>query len=182
MAQIQDLPAPQPCDRRFLKEWLARPKGGANFLDGVEAEPWEEKNTADLITISPRSQRDIIATFIGNKFVPTYHRYIGQRIHSSSGGDLGPLWEYKNKSFVIFVNVMCLVLSSIIPTLSIFLLYYIQRMFTRLVILAMMNFVFSMVMMVIVGGRRADVYAASTAFAAVQVVFVGGINGMVNSR
>ena len=76
---------------------------------------------------------------------------------------------------------MCLVLSSIIPTLSIFLLYYIQRMLTRLVIIAVMSFIFSMIMMVIVGGRRADVYAASTAFAAVQVVFVGGINGVANS-
>jgi len=39
-----------------------------------------------------------------------------------------------------------------------------------------MNFLFSFVMAIGIRARRVDVFAASTGFAAVQVVFIGGVS------
>jgi hypothetical protein len=49
-------------------------------------------------------------------------------------------------------------------------------MIARLGVITAMSFLFSFIMTAIVRGRRADVFAATTAFAAVQVVFIGGVN------
>jgi hypothetical protein len=46
-------------------------------------------------------------------------------------------------------------------------------MIARLGVITAMSFVFAVIMTFIVQGRRVDVFAATTAFAAVQVVFLG---------
>jgi hypothetical protein len=51
-------------------------------------------------------------------------------------------------------------------------------MVARLGVITAMSFIFSVVMTFIVQGRRVEVFAATTAFAAVQVVFLGGPNSV----
>jgi hypothetical protein len=71
-----------------------------------------------------------------------------------------------------------MILSSLIPTVSIYALYFLESLIMRLAVITAMSFIFSFVMTVVIQGRRADVFAATTAFAAVQVVFLGGFNVM----
>jgi hypothetical protein len=84
-------------------------------------------------------------------------------------------WEYSNESFVTIGNAICMILSSVIPTVSIFALYFVQSMIARLLVITAMSCLFSLIMTVIVQGKPVEVFAATTAFAAVQVVFVGGV-------
>jgi hypothetical protein len=86
------------------------------------------------------------------------------------------LWEYKRTVFVLLADASCAILSSAIPIISICLLYYIQGVFKKLVVVAIMNFLFSFVMAIGIRARRVEVFAASTGFAAVQVVFIGGVS------
>ena len=69
-----------------------------------------------------------------------------------------------------------MLLASLLPVLSIFVLYYLERMLWRLVAITFFSLIFSVVMTFVVQGRRYDSFAATTAFAAVQVGFVGGID------
>ena len=57
-----------------------------------------------------------------------------------------------------------------------FVLCLLKSMLARLSVITAMSFAFAVVMTFIVQGRRVEVFAATTAFAAVQVVFLGGPN------
>jgi hypothetical protein len=108
-----------------------------------------------------------------------YHRYIGHRFHKKVGDhDLGDLWHYKDGTFVFLGNVACILLSSLLPSACIFSLFYAHRMLIRLILITCFTFVFSIVMTFVVQARRQDIFTAALALAAVQVVFVGSVNGI----
>jgi hypothetical protein len=119
---------------------------------------------------------------LSDKILPCYHQYIGRRRQrrsaNSDNDDLDTIWEYKREVFVALGNMTCMVLSSVIPATSIFALHFVKSVVARLAVITAMSFIFSFVMMVVVRGRRVEVFAATTAFAAVQVVFVDRVNGV----
>src|SRR5271170_5963236 len=172
--QILMLSSPRNSELSFLRDWLDSESGGNCFLKGIESKPYDEDHVGDLITLSPTAEKDPFAEFLSDTIVPLFHRRIGHRKKATDNG-LGPLWEYKSHHFERFADVMCAVLSSMIPIISISLLCYVQEMVHKLIIVTTLNFFFSFIMAVFVRGRRIDVFAASTAFAAMQVVFIGGV-------
>lgn len=176
--QIHSLAKPVDCDIGFLREWLERPEGADYSIKGVEAEPWKLCCAADLVTLSKLDGKDEFARSLSDKILPWYHQYLGGRRkrRQTSDNDLDDIWEYKHEIFVTLGNMTCMMLSSAIPTTSIFALHFVKSMVARLAVITVMSFIFSFVMMVVVRGRRVEVFAATTAFAAVQVVFVDKVN------
>lgn len=183
-ANVHRLAEPLECDLNFLREWLELPHGGDFFLKGLEAEPWEPHCGADLVALWGRQEeRDQFAQYLSDKIVPWYHHHIGHRNKKPiAAEDWDRVWEYRSEIFVVLGNIICMILSALVPTASILSLYFVKSMIARLAIVAGMSFLFSFVMTVIVQGRRVDVFAATTAFAAVQVVFVGSANFMSNNQ
>jgi hypothetical protein len=177
-AKVYRLAQPLKSDVAFLREWLEMPHGGDFFLKGLEAEPWKPHCEGDLVALSVRpEQRDLFAQYLSDRIVPWYHRYIGHRTQSPvSAQDWGGVWEYKSELFVVLGNIVCMILSALVPSASIICLYFVSSMIARLAVVSGMSFLFSFMMTVIVQGRRVEVFAATTAFAAVQVVFVGSAN------
>jgi hypothetical protein len=175
MARIFELDRADESARSFLTRWLGDEQGGDHFLAeaGIEASVWDEEHKDDLVALCKR--HDAFANWLGDAIRPSYHRHFGQRSKKPvPKQQLGPIWHYKDDTFIFVGNVICMLLSSLLPTSSIFVLYYIDSMLTRLLIITVFSFLFSLLMTFVVGGRRYDVFAATTAFAAVQVVFVGG--------
>jgi hypothetical protein len=115
---------------------------------------------------------------LSDKILPWYHRYLGGRKKKPANfdNDLDNIWEYKQEVFVGLANLICMVLSSLIPTTCIFALHFVKSMVARLAVITAMSFAFSFVMMFVVRGRRVEIFAATTAFAAVQVVFVDKVS------
>jgi hypothetical protein len=179
-SQVQSLAIPVDGDVDFLREWLERREGAHYSIKGVEAEPWMLPNASDLVTLSKLKGGDEFAQSLSDRILPWYHHYFGgrQKRRRSSDNDLDDIWEYKQELFVALGNMICMVLSSAIPTTSIFALHFVKSTGARLAVITAMSFIFSFVMMVIVRGRRVEVFAATTAFAAVQVVFVDKFNFM----
>jgi hypothetical protein len=177
-AQIKSLPKPLTSEYEYLTEWFKRPLGGNNFLKGVEADAWRPEHLADLAVVSHSSKdRDRFAQFMSDCILPWFHNTIGQKLRNpvpeSKAYDT---WEYKPSAFVLLGNVICMVLSALVPSTSIFVLFFITSMIARMGIITAMSLIFAVVMTFIVQGRRVDVFAATTAFAAVQVVFLGSQN------
>jgi hypothetical protein len=173
-----EIPKPQISDLNLLRFWLEWDKGGKCFLKGIESDPYDTTvvdHTDDLVTLSPDNNRDSLTQFLCEQFVPWYHRCFGQRSQPISDLERGELWEFKQEKLNGLGDIVCAFFSCAIPVVSIFLLYYIHNMFFRLIVATIMNFLFSFFMVVILQGGRVEVFAASTAFAAVQVVFIGGI-------
>ncbi|KAI0617669.1 hypothetical protein TUN199_10331 [Pyrenophora tritici-repentis] len=65
------------------------------------------------------------------------------------------------------------ILASLIPIASIVVLCFVSSMPARLGTIAGFNVLVSICLMAFAGAKRAEVFAISAAFAAVQVVFVG---------
>lgn len=176
-AQINGLAKPRDCDYQYLAEWLRRPTGGDGFLKSVEAQAWKEPHQFDLVLSALQSKEtDRFAQFMSDKITPCYHRLIGQRLHKQvSDEHMLETWEYKQGRFVFLCDLICMLLASAVPTISIFVLYFQRNTIRRvLTTVTVMSFIVSAIMTFIVQARRVDVFAATMAFAAVQVVFLGG--------
>jgi len=177
-AQIKALAKPQAWAYEYLKEWFARAFEGNNFLRGDEADAWTREHMNDLIVLSRSSKEsDQFAQFMSDGILRLFHHRIGQKLKDPiPESKIHDTWEYKQQTFVFLGNVLCMFLSALVPSISMFVLCLLKSMLARLSVITAMSFAFAVVMTFIVQGRRVEVFAATTAFAAVQVVFLGGPN------
>ena len=159
-----------------VTKWLSRPEGGDNFLNVLEVGPWTPQQADDMVTLQPDDQTDKFGQRLGDTFAKPYHALVGSHQHPSKDDRFGPVWPYNPAAFSFAGNVICMFLSFAIPTASIFALYYVHSMLARLIMVAVFILIFACAMMFAVGSRRGEVFAATAAFAAIQVVFVGGVN------
>ena len=176
MDKILQLEDARASNVKFLTDWLAR-KAGANFFlsaAGIESEVWDSQNLSDLVALGKRHDR--FSRWLGDHLIPFYHRHVGHRTkRRSDTASVGPIWHYKSEGFSLLGNVICMLLSSILPISSTFVLYYLKNMIMRLITITVFSFSLSVIMTFVVQARRQDVFAATAAFLAVQVVFVGGV-------
>ena len=159
----------------LLQQWYDEEKGGQNFLRGVEAAVFrDEQLRGDLLSVNKKPGRDDpIAVFIADRVVPVYDRLMGWRVHRSmTAPAIQNVREYHMRVMVVLGNILCMMLSAILPALAILILYNVKSMISRLVTITLMSLVFSLVLTVI-ASRKADIFMSTTAFAAVLVVFVG---------
>ena len=164
----------------LLQRWYDEESGGDNFLRGIEAAVFrDERCREDLLIVSKRQGReDPVATFVADKLLPVYDRLIGHRFHRSmSAATFHDVREYHMRGMVLLGNVICMLLSAVLPALAILVLFNVKSMMSRLVAIILMSLVFSLVMTVI-AQRKADIFMSTTAFAAVLVVFVGSSDVM----
>jgi hypothetical protein len=87
---------------------------------------------------------------------------------------------YSGKRVARITSFMVLGLSSILPLVAILALNAVQNLSKRLGIIAAFTIVFSTCLGLLTNARRVEVFAASAAYAAIQVVFIAG-NGSGNS-
>jgi hypothetical protein len=177
------LPKPDHVDIEFLRRWLSSPRGGDNFLldNAAEGTAWAEDQSDDLVALKRNPDR--FAAWFANNVMPTYHRGIGHRIHTKvDDAVLGPRFWFDERHFAMLGNAICTIVSSVLPSFSIVLLYYVQDMRVRLMLIVALSTIFSLITGLVAPGRRYEVFAATTAFAAVQVVFVGGVNFVVSTQ
>ena len=88
------------------------------------------------------------------------------------------MWEYKMERVKKVGTGICMLLSALVPAVSIFTLYFLRSTVARLAAITAMSFVFSLLMTFVIRASRGETFAATTAFAAVQVVFLGGTSGV----
>lgn len=71
-SRVQKLPDPGSRDLHTLQEWLDRPEGGDFFLQGREADTWNDED--DVLTLSRRqADRDSITGMVNDLIIPWYH-------------------------------------------------------------------------------------------------------------
>jgi hypothetical protein len=187
--QICSLPKANPGDLKFLRDWLDHDEGGHFFLQGREALTWDHSFTQDVVSVSGVStNRDALAHWISDHFVPWYHRRFGHRIkvryrqpratlatwkHCSfrsdrlqkpqSDADGNRLWVYSSSTITFTVNTISTILAPLLPFISIFVLYAIPDPMTRLYAIMAFTTIFSIVLTVIARPSRTENFAATTA-------------------
>jgi hypothetical protein len=80
-----------------------------------------------------------------------------------SDGEWNTIWEYDDRLFAAIGSGICTVLSSLLPTASIFVLYFIKSSIAKLTAIMGFTALFSLTLALLVGAKRADNFAATAA-------------------
>ena len=86
------------------------------------------------------------------------------------------LYHYRSRKVRTALDILGAALSSIIPMVSIIVLVFVTGLLTRLGLVCLFTFLFSICLSGATNARRIEVFGATAAFASVQVVFVGTTN------
>ncbi len=162
----------------FLRRWLRGPGRGDDFLEGYEADTWAAGREGDLVGLYDEQPDDILAGAL-SKLGSIWHRFVGYRSRPTTDIEdgVGRIWKYEHRHFVLLGNLICVVVSTAVPTASTLILFYVDDMVRRLQLMAVFVLVLAFVMMFMLHCQRVEVILATASFAAVQVVFLQGVNG-----
>ena len=143
-----------------------------------EGKAWNEDMTNDLVGLSARkSEGDIFTSWITDKLVPIYHKWIGYRLKEND--EQTGLYDYKDTRFNGAVDTISIVLSSLLPPASIFALYYVHRTPVRLGLIMVFSALLAGCLAVFTNAKRVEIFAITVALASVQVVFIGTNNSSI---
>lgn len=131
--------------------------------------------------LSTTALHDRLDTWLLDVVNPVYHRLVGHRKQHVQDLEsaLGRIWNYDVKGLQYLGDLVCIAFSSIVPVASIQGLYWIPTTIGRLYMITGFIIVFSIILMFVAGCRRFEVFGGTSAFAAVLVVFLQGLDGTV---
>lgn len=151
-------------------------RGDRAFPRDLENTIWAEGNEEDLTSLTGRYQSlDPFSKWVDSQLLRWYHNKIGYRLCdpiSLAESVTIPIAHYGDSKQAAAVNAISTILSSLLPVIAIFALYFIQHPLARMGAILAFSLLFSIGITVITNARRVDCFAATAAFAAVQVVFV----------
>ncbi|KAB8293947.1 hypothetical protein EYC80_009419 [Monilinia laxa] len=93
--------------------------------------------------------------------------------------DGSQIFLYEDTRIVRAVNVLSIVFASMLPITSILVLYFVSNTINRLVIAVVFEGLFAFALAMTTRASRGEIFAATSAFAAVQVVFMTGSDGYI---
>ncbi|CAI6333416.1 unnamed protein product [Periconia digitata] len=173
-AHILGYPKPSHIDLEYLQSFLH--ENLKLTLCGPDATIWgsslgKTNYSPDLITLCPRRKEDPFSNFAADKtihflFKCGLHRFMKPSpIHGVVG--------YEDTLIFKITYWITSIVASMIPILSIVVLYTVHSLKARLGIIAGFNVLLSICLIGFTNAKRSEIFAVTAAFAAVQVVFVG---------
>ncbi|KAG7008159.1 hypothetical protein G7Y79_00007g022840 [Physcia stellaris] len=178
-SQLLQLPKPPKQQVEILRSWLEHPNEGKSFLRRVDNDIWKEPNEGDLIALATDAcQEDAFTRWVANRPLTVFHRYvqyIGERVYpkSQSGDEEAGFTRYSDIKLARLSGGLGTGLGSALTMTSVIVLNYISSKLARLLVIAVFLFLFSLFLSVFTRSRKIEIFAATCAFASVQVVFVG---------
>ncbi|KAF2807039.1 uncharacterized protein BDZ99DRAFT_538101 [Mytilinidion resinicola] len=178
---LAKLQTPSKSALRTVQDWLARPTDGNYSLIGRDCRIWGYRFTTtdqarDLI--NPLANReDRFSAHLLSYLLPTSKT-------STASQSLPFLRESALEAQLQRCSVICritaivtAVIASLLPVVSVVILYSLSSMKARLGVMAGFDTLFAFLLAGCATVRRGEVFAATAAFAAVQVVFIGTSGG-----
>lgn len=162
VAQITAVSRPSEHNLNLLRDWLQRPDHGNSFLRGIESKTWDvEKGCADFIAMAPQpTEQDPFSKAL-YRIIPGFiHEHLGFRLKKP---DQHNIFEYGDSGLNRFARSMTTVLSALLPTLSIFVLYYVRNVPARLGLILAFTTIFAVALQLVSRARPAEVFAATAA-------------------
>ncbi|KAI2618784.1 hypothetical protein GGR54DRAFT_142558 [Hypoxylon sp. NC1633] len=170
---VSKLDGPNSNDLEFLRSWLERPSMGFFPIRGLDFKAWEQRLENDLVAIKPRVPPDPLSKWIMNTIFPLYHRVFGIRFQTPYSNEVGDgLYTYEESLLRSIVNVITTVVAALLPLLSIIVLFIADSDRIKLALVVVFSACFALMLALMTNARRIEVFAATAAFAAVNVVFL----------
>lgn len=172
-SKILAMEPPNKMDLDYVQNFIADANlmGLENPFLGVDQNLWgspecPNEHAEDIISPYPYRQKDIFSRMVKKKFFD----YGLDRVWQSS--KIGNLEFWDDKLLDRLTFMVSTVLASILPIVSIIILYYVESIGIRFGIMAVFNVLISMCLGLFTHARRSEIFAVTAAFSAIQVVFV----------
>ncbi|MCJ1371280.1 hypothetical protein MMC20_002495 [Loxospora ochrophaea] len=186
--------APRPSDLNQLRAWLTNVFHGASALRGPGADVWfaqanGEIKREDFISIWPRKNASDSFTMLLFKLMDWWTSVLPNTPHfglkKQTFPGRVPSWLPSSSQaqdfeiystvavMVRFADTIATVMCCLIITVPIIILNYIHNSNFRLLVILLSTLLFSFLLASSSDAARKDIFAATAAFTAVQVVFVG---------
>ncbi|TVY81624.1 hypothetical protein LSUE1_G004823 [Lachnellula suecica] len=161
-------------DLAFLNRWMQRTDMGNVYFHGEDRSTWSnEEWRHDLVSLGVLGADDIFFRWISQilgKIKPTIQTNVQEpRQDEHLAGTL----VYGEATILHLTRAVATILACVLPVASIALLYTVQSMSKRIGIIAVFTAMFSFTLVLTITAGMADIFAATAAYAAVQVVFIG---------
>lgn len=181
--------SPEPSDISYLQYWLQHPKGGANALRGPGSMTWSPIEDGgrcldELVCLSPpRTAERTVAQSVLDALWPIIRRLPKGVILKR---EFGPKDESGKSAFTSMGNIRMFrniadQISSFVATTLILLpvitLHFVKSANMRLIVIVVFSLAFQGLVVLATEARRSEVFAATAAFVAIQVVYVGSALG-----
>jgi hypothetical protein len=124
--------------------------------------PWLPSEVSDLVALSSQDF-DWITRWTAETLVPCLYQYRVLKKKPISGQEELGLVEWDDASYQQTARGLSVVVSSLIPSLAIVVLYFIHNLIARILTAMGLSFVFSAALTVSTSARPAEIFAASAA-------------------
>ncbi|KAF3770485.1 hypothetical protein M406DRAFT_325929 [Cryphonectria parasitica EP155] len=172
-ATLSKLEVPDETDVEFFKKWLGHVNGGNCPLRGLDGDAWKNSPSWDLVAVNPQKPGDTISRWVKDSLFPLFHRYIGEKYKTPEAPEFGKGFYYYEESCIFrATNILTTVMASLLPLVSITVLFAIESNTVKLGVVMLFSACFSLALALMTTARRIEVFAATAAFAAVNVVFL----------
>lgn len=176
VGQLSKFQKPSSTHLRKLQEWLRDPKGGNTFLRNAEAYTWAQADQKEFLTFQiPRLDQDVFTRWLTRLPVTAYHRIWGEKHNHSRRivDEETGLTEYQEGPIDRIAKAVLTILASTLPMVAILGLYFQKDLLLRIYTAIGITAAFATVLAVFTQARRIEIFAATAALAAVEVVFIG---------
>ncbi|RYP61452.1 hypothetical protein DL771_010130 [Monosporascus sp. 5C6A] len=174
VSQTSQIPSPADNQLETLREWLRDMKGGNNFLQNEELSTWAPEDVSSYLCLNPALlDADPLTNTISYKLTKLYHRAIGKHFEGGKTfRDFG-VHSYSSSRIRRASSGILVIVASMMPVLTIFILNEISSTNARIGVTAAMTALFAFFMAVVSHGKKSEILVATATFAAVEVVFIG---------
>ncbi|CAG8976009.1 hypothetical protein HYALB_00007536 [Hymenoscyphus albidus] len=168
--QLMTFNQPERGNLKLLTRWLSDERHGNLAIQGLDRNVW--KDGYDLLTVKPDSlDGDSFTRLLQKVLIDPFHRL---RSSCRPPPDLeNGIYTYVEVTTIRVANVIGTAISSILPVSAVVVLYIVRDMLKRLGIVALFTALFSLALMATTRAKRIEIFAATAAFASIQVVFIG---------
>ncbi|MCJ1246684.1 hypothetical protein MMC30_003893 [Trapelia coarctata] len=171
--QLCGLETPNAKDLDFLQNWMKRPSMGCVYLLGQDSETWEKPDVEDLVALRPRQADGLFSSWVTDSVVHIYHRILGRHFRKPGCAEYSDNTVYYSQEGILRVaSLVTMCVSSLLPIAAISALYSVRSMVIRLAMVAVFTVIFTLCLGILTKARSVDIFTATTAFAAVQAVFI----------
>ena len=138
---------------------------GNNFLRGREARTWARRQPREMITLAQRQmERDPFSTWLSTRLVDFYDRIWGNRRTEPIREDPDSgIVEYPDTRLTTISNAVGVIFASLVPTISVLVLYFIKNMLVRIGLLVVFTAIFSAALALFTSARKIEIFSAIAA-------------------
>lgn len=163
--ELSKLKSPPKSQLKSLQDWLVDRKGGRSFLKdaGFEFFTWRDKNTEAYISLkSTQDETYVFSRFMNRVVAQIFHRAVGEKMKVGTVIDEeASLVSYSDSKLSRASNVVALVLSSVLPVMTIFVLNTVSTTNQRIGLTMLFTAVFAVLLAVFSNAKTGEIFGAT---------------------